>query len=123
PELLKERFKLEYIPDTEIEFLEMAAAQRGALRAGGRVNLHKICEVLVNEFRSGKLGRISLETPEMVLKEEAEMAAAELKKAEEKAQRKERFKTGSLTRDKKAQKEHRIERVQRRSKEKQASKK
>ena len=87
------------------------------------MNLHKICEVLVNEFRSGKLGRISLETPEMILKEEAEMAEAELKKAEEKALRKERFKTGSATRDKKAQKEHRIERVQRRSKEKQARKK
>ncbi|GAC08574.1 ribosome biogenesis GTPase A [Paraglaciecola chathamensis S18K6] len=123
PDLLKERYKLDHIPDTEIAFLEMAAAQRGALRAGGRVNLHKICEVLVNEFRSGKLGRISLETPEMVLKEEAEMAEAELKKAEEKALRKERFKTGSATRDKKAQKEHRIERVQRRSKEKQARKK
>lgn len=116
PELLKERFKLDSIPDTEIEFLELAAARRGALRAGGRVNLHKICELLINELRSGKLGRITLETPEMIVKEEAEMAAAVLKKAEDKADRKQRFKTGSLTPNKKDQKEIRIEKVQRRAK-------
>jgi ribosome biogenesis GTPase A len=61
PDYLKERFQLSEIPNTEIEFLELAAARRGALMAGGRVNLHKICEVLINEFRSAKLGRISLE--------------------------------------------------------------
>lgn len=122
PELLKERFKLDVIPDTEIEFLEMAAAQRGALRAGGRVNLHKICELLINELRSGKLGRITLETPEMIEKEEKEMAVAVIKKADDKADRKQRFKTGSLTPNKKDQKEIRIEKVKRRAKERKNSK-
>lgn len=122
PELIKERFKLDTVPATEIEFLEMAAAQRGALRAGGRVNLHKICEVLINELRSGKLGRITLETPEMIEKEEAEMAAAVIKKAADKADRKERFKTGSLTPNKKDQKEIRIAKVKRRAKQKKTDK-
>lgn len=107
PELLKERFQLSAIPDTEIEFLELAAARRGALMAGGRVNLHKICEVLINEFRSAKLGRISLESPDMIAGEEVLMAEVIAKKAAEKIQRKEKFKTGSLTPDKKDRKEKR----------------
>ena len=107
PELLKARFELDNIPNTEIEFLELAAARRGALMTGGRVNLHKICEVLINELRSGKLGRISLETPPMIEQEVIEMAAVAAKKAADKVDRKERFKTGSLTPDKKDRKEKR----------------
>lgn len=107
PELLKIRFELDNIPNTEIEFLELAAARRGALMTGGRVNLHKICEVLINELRSGKLGRISLETPQMIEQEIIEMAAVAAKKAADKVDRKERFKTGSLTPDKKDRKEKR----------------
>jgi ribosome biogenesis GTPase A len=116
PELLKDRFQLASVPDTEIEFLELAAARRGSLMAGGRVNLHKICEVLINELRSGKLGRITLETPVMVEQEEIEMAAVMAKKAAEKIERKQKFKTGSLTPDKKDRKEKRIEKVNSRRK-------
>ena len=81
PDLMKERYKLEELPDTEIEFLEAAAKKRGAIMAGGRVNLHKICEVLLTELHSGKLGRITLESPDMIAKEEIEMAEAAAKKA------------------------------------------
>ncbi len=104
PHLLAQRFELETIPDTEIEFLELAAARRGALRSGGRVNLHKICEVLINELRSGKLGRITLEKPEMIEQEEKEIAEALAKKEEEKKKRKQRFQDGSLTPSKREQK-------------------
>ena len=38
--------------------------KRGGLMAGGRVNLQKAAEIVLNDFRSGTLGRISLETPE-----------------------------------------------------------
>ena len=107
PELLQDRYKLKHIPSTEIEFLELAAAKRGALMAGGRVNLHKICEVLINELRAGQLGRITLETPQMVEQEEQEIALAIKKKEEAKVARKQKFKTGSLTPDKKDRKEKR----------------
>lgn len=109
PELMKTRYKLDELPDTELEFLEAAARQRGAIMTGGRVNLHKICEVLITELQAGKLGRISLETPEMLVKEKAEMAAAAEKKAADKARRKQRFKEGSLTPDKRDRKEKRTE--------------
>ncbi|WP_395344522.1 ribosome biogenesis GTPase YlqF [Ningiella sp. W23] len=107
PELLRTRFKLDTIPDTELEFLELAAVKRGAVMAGGRVNLHKICEVLINELRLGKLGRITLETPNMLEKEKQEMAKVEAEKVLKKAMRKQKFKDGSLTPDKKDRKEKR----------------
>ncbi|MDF1692141.1 MAG: ribosome biogenesis GTPase YlqF [Zhongshania sp.] len=95
PELLKERFQLESIPDTELAFLEVAALRRGALSAGGRINLHKICELLINELRAGTVGRISLETPEMVVQEKIAIAEAQAKKEADAAERKRRFKQGS----------------------------
>jgi ribosome biogenesis GTPase A len=95
PELLKERFQLESIPNTELAFLEVAALRRGALSAGGRINLHKICELLINELRSGTVGRITLETPEMVVQEKIEIAEAQAKKDADAAERKRRFKAGS----------------------------
>ncbi len=62
--LLEARFKLGSTPAGAEALLEAIGARRGFLRAGGRVDMHKASEVLVNEFRSGKLGRISLERPE-----------------------------------------------------------
>jgi ribosome biogenesis GTPase A len=95
PELLKARFQLDSIPDTELAFLEVAALRRGALSAGGRINLHKICELLINELRAGTVGRISLETPEMIAREEIVIAEALAKKEADNAERKRRFKQGS----------------------------
>ncbi len=116
PDLMKKRFKIEDLPTTEIEFLELAAAKRGALMAGGRVNLHKICEVLINELRCGKLGRISLETPEMLVLEKDLMAKEAQKKLADKIKRKQKFKDGSLTPDKKDRKEKREEKRSEQSK-------
>lgn len=109
PEAMKERYKLDEVPDTELEFLEAAARKRGAIMTGGRVNLHKICEILLTELQSGKLGRITLETPQMITLEKIEMAAVAEKKAADKAKRKQKFKEGSLTPDKLARKEKRNE--------------
>lgn len=107
PELLKARYKLDEIPDTEIEFLEMAAKKRGAIMSGGRVNMHKICEIMVIELLSGQIGRITLETPEMLVIEKQEMIDAAAKKIADKAKRKQSFKDGSLTPGKKDRKEKR----------------
>ncbi|MDX1504921.1 MAG: ribosome biogenesis GTPase YlqF [Spongiibacter sp.] len=99
PELLKVRYKLEDIPNTDLAFLEAAALSRGALGAKGRVNLHKICELLINELRSGMIGRITLESPEMVEAELLEVEAEKARKEAEKAERKRRFKAGSRNPD------------------------
>jgi ribosome biogenesis GTPase A len=99
PELLKARYQLDSVPDTELAFLEAAALRRGALTAGGRINLHKICEVLINELRAGTLGRISLETPAMIERENLVVAEEKAKKEEDIKARKRRFKEGSRRSD------------------------
>ena len=87
-DLLIERYELSAIPDTEIEFLELLGARRGCLRSGGQVDLEKVSAILVNEFRSGKLGGITLETPEMISREERILAQQQQEKAEREALRK-----------------------------------
>ncbi len=88
PQRLIERYELDILPATNIEFLELLGAKRGCLRAGGRVDLEKVSSILVNEYRAGKLGRITLETPNMVLAEEKIVAQKQREKAERDALRK-----------------------------------
>ncbi|SDT97007.1 ribosome biogenesis GTPase YlqF [Halopseudomonas salegens] len=99
PELLRKHFKLEALADTELAILEQAGIRRGAIRAGGRVDLTRISEMLINELRAGKMGRITLETPAMIVEEKAAVAAAQAKKAEQDAERKRQFKAGSRNAD------------------------
>jgi len=66
PDLIIKRYKLKQLPIDGMSLLEEIGRRRGALRAGGHVDLHNASEVLLNEYRSGLLGRISLETPGMV---------------------------------------------------------
>lgn len=63
PERLLARFKLAELPPTAEALLAEIGRRRGCLRSGGTIDLHKAAEILVHEFRSGGLGRISLESP------------------------------------------------------------
>ena len=84
PQELKSRYQLETLPTTEIEFLEKLAAKRGCLRAGGRVDLERVSTILLNEYRAGALGNITLETPKMVEVEKIEVAKILAEQAEKK---------------------------------------
>jgi len=63
PALVVARYKLAATPATPEALLTEVGRQRGGLRPGGKVDLHTASEVLVHEFRSGAIGRISLEEP------------------------------------------------------------
>jgi len=63
PELLRARYKLDALPASPTEALEAIGRRRGCLRSGGVIDMHKASDALVHDFRSGVLGRISLETP------------------------------------------------------------
>jgi ribosome biogenesis GTPase A len=63
PESLRAHFKLEALPPSPTELLEAIGRKRGCLVRGGMVDMHKAADVLVHGFRSGALGRITLETP------------------------------------------------------------
>ncbi len=99
PELLKARYKLDELPETDWEFMEMAGKQRGCVRSGNQVDFTKFGTILINELRSGTLGRITLETPEMKEREEAELAILrERAEAQKEAQAQERGKKRSKRR-------------------------
>ena len=62
PEQLKERFKLDDLPEDAVELLELIGKKRGLI-SGGYVDFEKASELLLNELRHEKIGRVSLETP------------------------------------------------------------
>ncbi len=89
PHLLKERYQIEDLPESDIELMEEIGRKRGALRAGGHIDLHKCSEILLHELRNGTLGQVTLELPEMITQELIEVEQEALRKAEEKAKKKE----------------------------------
>lgn len=61
----KERYNIDVKnEDTDYEVLEAIGRRRGFLISGGEINTERAAIILIDEFRSGKLGRISLELPE-----------------------------------------------------------
>ncbi|MFQ5589038.1 MAG: ribosome biogenesis GTPase YlqF, partial [Nitrospiria bacterium] len=64
PEALKTRYKIKSLPEQPATLLEIIGRKRGCLQPGGLIDLYKASEVLLTDFKSGALGRISLETPE-----------------------------------------------------------
>jgi ribosome biogenesis GTPase A len=73
PEQILARYGFEETPVDGLALMDGIAAKRRFFRRGGVPDLHKVAEVLLNEFRAGKLGRMSLETPAMVERETAEV--------------------------------------------------
>ena len=67
PQVVKERYGVEAEPEIPAyELLEMAGKKRGFLMSGGVVNTERMAKVLLDEYRSGKLGRLTFEEPEEV---------------------------------------------------------
>ena len=64
PELLMERYKLEEIPETPLETMEAMAVKRGCILPGKRIDYERIGRLVLDEFRAGKIGRITLELPQ-----------------------------------------------------------
>ncbi len=62
--VLKQRYNVDISEDmTSYEILEAIGRRRGFLVSGGEINTERAAIILMDEFRSGKLGRISLELP------------------------------------------------------------
>lgn len=90
--LLKARYAIDDIPQQALDFLELMGGKRGAKQAGGRINLHKTCEILLHEFRQGLIGNITLERPDMLEQEMKDVEQQKKEKLAEKEQRKKKFK-------------------------------
>ncbi|BEH13600.1 MULTISPECIES: ribosome biogenesis GTPase YlqF [Marinobacter] len=95
PELVMARYGLEQKPADGLALMDAIAAKRKFFRRGGVPDLHKVSEILLNEFRAGTIGRISLETPEMVERELQQARADEEARNAEKQARTEQRKNRS----------------------------
>lgn len=62
PEAVSERYKIDKSGDG-FELLSELGRKRGMLVSGGEVNTERAAITLLDEFRSGKLGKITLELP------------------------------------------------------------
>ena len=65
PERLAERYKINDFSDKEPwEVLEMIGKKRGMMIKGGEIDTERASVMLLDEYRGGRLGTISLEKPE-----------------------------------------------------------
>ena len=61
---LKDRYKVEITGDESgLDLLETIGKKRGMMISGGEVNTERAAIMILDEFRSGKLGKITLEVP------------------------------------------------------------
>ena len=68
PSILTDRYKIE--PNDDMPgymLMEEAGRKRGYLLARGEINTERMAKVLLDEYRSGKLGRLTFELPEAAL--------------------------------------------------------
>ena len=63
PGLLSERYKLEELAEMPLENMENMALKRGCILPGKRIDYERIAKLVLDEFRGGKIGRITLERP------------------------------------------------------------
>jgi len=79
PALLAARYGIDTANMDAPDLIEAIARRRGAQVKGGGINFEKASIILLTDFRTGKLGRISLETPET---RSEMMAASEVSSAD-----------------------------------------
>ncbi|WP_418572541.1 ribosome biogenesis GTPase YlqF [Intestinibacter bartlettii] len=64
PEKLKARYKLDSLGQEPLETMEMIGRKRGFILGRNELDYTRIAKTVLNEFREGKLGQITLEVPE-----------------------------------------------------------
>jgi ribosome biogenesis GTPase A len=94
PDLVKTRFQLDTLPASESELLQLIGKKRGCLRSGGQVELDKVAKILLLELRNATIGKITFETPAMMVTELAELDIIRAEKAAKKLARLTKHKHG-----------------------------
>ena len=62
PSVLEERYSIDQHMDDMWDIFEMIGRKRGALQSGGRVDFDKVANIVLRDLRTGRLGRITLES-------------------------------------------------------------
>lgn len=63
PDKLITRYKLNELDEEPLKNMENIALKRGAVISGGKIDYTRVSTIILDEFRNGKLGKISLERP------------------------------------------------------------
>jgi len=71
PEALAERYSLDETPVDQVALLDAIGKRRGCLAKGGVVDYDRTSRIFINDLRTGALGPITFETPEMIAQETA----------------------------------------------------
>jgi ribosome biogenesis GTPase A len=65
PNELKQRYTIDDVAShTDEEMLQAIGRKRGAVQSGGRINTTKAAHIVIHDFRTAALGRVTLETPD-----------------------------------------------------------
>ena len=109
---LLDRYSLETVPADQTEFIEALGRKRGCLGRAGIVDIDRASKIFITELRQGKLGPLTLETPEMMEHETEDTAKRIAEKAVAKEaktqQRKAAFKDRNKPAKKRTRKRYRM---------------
>lgn len=61
PALLMERYKLEALGEEALDTMEAIALKRGCILPGKKIDYERVAKVVLDEFRAGTIGKITLE--------------------------------------------------------------
>lgn len=63
PKLLEKRYNISIKEKSSIDIIIDIGRKRGCIVKGGEVDFNKACEIILDEFRKGVIGRVTLELP------------------------------------------------------------
>lgn len=93
PNFIKNRYNVEFDTiDEPHDVLEKIAVSRGFIKKGGEPDCERTAKIVLDEFRGGKIGKITLEMPEDIHEMEAKMVREEKEKKAKDAVRKAEYK-------------------------------
>jgi len=92
PSQLQKHYQLDEIPQDPLLVLETIGLKRGCVKSGGHIDLDKVSKIIIKDYRSGIIGKLSLENPDMIEKENKAVAILAQAKIDKKAARKMAFK-------------------------------
>ena len=65
PQLLKDKYAVDFEAGAPVQdVFEKIAVNRGCLKSGGLLDLDKVVQLVLRDFRSGKTGRVTLDEPD-----------------------------------------------------------
>ena len=93
PNFIKNRYNVEFDTiDEPHDVLEKIAVSRGFIKKGGEPDCERTAKIVLDEFRGGKIGKITLEMPEDIHEMEAKIVREEKEKKAKDAARKAEYK-------------------------------